>query len=118
MAFSIATYTKFAIFDSEARMVLNRASKSTAVSPIGFDNFAFSAEVNLSTISTVGWSSGLGYWVSPEVWYNYSKGVTYISFVISLRTISKFQPGSEPSLLFLRASMYESCLKSQPDLIT
>lgn len=68
MAFSIAAYTKFARFDSEARTVPNRASKSTAVNPIGFDNFAFRLEVNSSTISAVGWSSGLGYWVSPGVW--------------------------------------------------
>lgn len=56
------THTKFAIFDSLALTVLNRASNGTAVKPMGFDNLALSPEVSLSTICTVAGSSGLEGW--------------------------------------------------------
>ena len=53
------TYTKFARLDSLARMVVNFASRGTAVNPIGLPSLAFRPEVNLSTSCTVVGSWGL-----------------------------------------------------------
>ena len=95
-------------------MVVNLASSGTAVNPIGLPSLAFKPEVNLSTSCTVVGSWGLKN-AGGEIQFflghilkgggGEGKRKTHISLVISLRAISKSQPGMEPSLLFLRASM-------------